>query len=95
MIVSAVQQSDSVIHVYVSILSQIFSPCRLLHNIEQSILCYTVGPHWLSILNIAVYTCQSQADAPWLSVSLPPTHLSPLVTINSFSTPLCLFLFCK
>ena len=26
----------------------------LLHNVEQSSLCYTVGPCWLSILNIAV-----------------------------------------
>ena len=27
-------------------------PSRLLHNIEQSSLCYTVDPCWLSILNI-------------------------------------------
>ena len=87
MIISVVQQSDSVMHVHVSILSQIFFPFRLLHDIGQSILCYTVGPHWLSILNI-VCTSQLQADAPWPSVSLPPAHLSPLVTINSFSNPL-------
>ena len=59
-IVSGVQQSDSVIHIHVSILFQILSPFRLLYNIEQSSLCYTVGPCWLSILNIAVRTCQSQ-----------------------------------
>ena len=33
------------------------------HNIEQSSLCYTVGPCWLSILNTAVCTCQSQTQA--------------------------------
>ena len=31
----------------------------LLQNIEQSSLCYTVGP-WLSILNIAVCIFESQ-----------------------------------
>ena len=57
-LVPAVQQSDSVIHIDVSILFQILFPIRLLHNIEQSSLCYTVGPCWLSILNTAVCTCQ-------------------------------------
>ena len=33
---------------------------RLLHNIEPTSLCYTVGPCWLSMLNIAVCTCLSQ-----------------------------------
>ena len=55
LLVSGVQQSDSIIHVHVSILFQILFPFRLLHNIEQSSLCYTVGPCWLSILNIAAY----------------------------------------
>ena len=41
MIVSSVQQSDSAVHIYVYS-SQILSPFRLLHNIEQSSLCYTV-----------------------------------------------------
>ena len=54
MTVSGVQQSDSVIHTHVSILFQIIFPFRLLHNIEQNSLCYTVGPCWLSILSIAV-----------------------------------------
>ena len=30
-------------------------PSRLPHNIEQSSICYTAAPWWLSILNIAVY----------------------------------------
>ena len=33
-LVSGVQQSDSVIHIHVSILFQILFPFRLLHNIE-------------------------------------------------------------
>ena len=44
-----VQQSDSVIHIHVSILFQIIFPFSLLYNIKQSSLCYTVGP-WLSVL---------------------------------------------
>ena len=53
-LVSGIQKSDSVIHIQVSILFQILFPFRLLQNIEQSSLCYTVGPYWLSILNIAL-----------------------------------------
>ena len=59
-LVSGVQQSDSVIHIHVSILFQVLFPLRLLQNIELSSLCYTVGPCWLSILGIAVCTCQYQ-----------------------------------
>ena len=36
-------------------------PIRLLQNTEQSSLWYTVGPCWLSILNMAPCTCQSHA----------------------------------
>ena len=54
MIVSDGQQRDSAIHTYVSILPQTPLPSRMPYNIEQSSLCYTVGPCWLSILNIAV-----------------------------------------
>ena len=55
-LVSGVQQSNSVtyIYIYIYILYQILLPRRLLQNIVQSSLCYTVGPCWLSILNIAV-----------------------------------------
>ena len=51
LLVSGVQQPDSVIHV--SIL-QIFFLFRFLQSSEQSFLCYTIDPCWLSILNIAV-----------------------------------------
>ena len=58
MLVSGVQQSHSVIRIHVSILFQILFPFRLLQSLEQSSLCYAVGPCWLSILNIAVCICQ-------------------------------------
>ena len=48
-LVSDVQQSDSIILIHVSILFQILFLIRLLQNIEQSSLCYAVGPCWLSI----------------------------------------------
>ena len=44
-LVSCIQQSESVIHIHVFILFQIFVPYRLLQNIiKYSSLCYTVGP---------------------------------------------------
>ena len=38
-LVSGVQQSDSVIHIYVAVLFQILFPVRLLHNIDHCSLC--------------------------------------------------------
>ena len=78
--VSGVQQSDSVMHIRVSILFSF----RLLPNSEQSSLCYTVGPCWLSVLRIAVCTCQPQSRNLFL----------PLVTVL-FSKSMWLFLFWK
>ena len=54
MLVSGIQQSDSILHIHVPIFFQILFPFRLLDNIEQSSLRYTVGPCWLSFLNKAV-----------------------------------------
>ena len=70
------------------ILFQILFPFRLLHNIEQNYLCYTVGPYWLSILNIAVCTYQSQTSY-LSSPNFPP------VTISSFSKSVSLFFLSK
>ena len=67
-LVSAVQQSESVIHTYISTLFQILFPYRPLQSIEQSSLCYTVGPYQLSILYLVVCICQSQSP----NLSLPP-----------------------
>ena len=49
-IVSGSQQRDSAMHIHVAILSQTPLPSRLPHNIEQSFLCYTIGPCWLKFL---------------------------------------------
>ena len=48
MLVSAVQQSDSVLHMYM------FFSIMAIRDIEYSSLCYTVGPCCLSILYIIV-----------------------------------------
>ena len=66
-LVSCAQQSDSVKHIHVSVLFLILLPFRSLQNTEQSLLCYTGGPCWLSVLNTAVYTCHSQTP----NLSLP------------------------
>ena len=55
MVVSGVQPSDSVIHMYISIPIQILFPYRLLQDTEYSSLCYTVDPCRLSILYIVVH----------------------------------------
>ena len=68
-LVSDVQQSDSVTCIQVAILFQIFCPFRLLQNIEQHSVCYTVGHCWLSILNVAVCTCQYQTSSLSLTSS--------------------------
>ena len=74
-IVSSIQQSNSVIHLHVSIFLQIVFPFKLSQNIEQRFLCYTVGPCWLSILDIAV--CTSQPLQLWFRAQawLPETFL--------------------
>ena len=45
---------------YTSMLFQILFPFRLLQNIGQSSLCYTVDPCGLSILNIVVCTLEKE-----------------------------------
>ena len=57
---------------YIYSLFQIIFPFGLLQNIEWPSLCYTVGPGWLFMLNIAVCTCQSQTP----NLFLPPILLS-------------------
>ena len=54
-IVSGEQRRDSAIHMHVSVLPQTPFPSRLPCNTEQSSLCFTVGPCWSSILNVAVH----------------------------------------
>ena len=67
-LVSGVQQSESAIHIHISTLFQILFPYRSLQSIEQSSLCYAVGPYQLSILYIVARIYQSQSP----NLSLPP-----------------------
>ena len=59
--------------VCVSILPQI-SLIQVTRNIGKSSMCYTVGPYWLCISNMAVGTCPSQTH-----------YLFPLATVSLFS----------
>ena len=101
LLVSGVQQSDSVIHIYVSIVFQILFPFRLLHNIEQSSLCVAKD-----LVTYAFQIQQCIRVHPKLpSYSSPPqpifclpasTHLPPPpVTISLSTKSVNLFLFCK
>ena len=74
-----VEKSDSVLYTHISILFKILFPFRLLKSTEQTSLCYTVGPCWLFISNIAVCPCLSQTCN--LSLQLPLPHK---LTISSF-----------
>ena len=71
MIIPCWQQRDSTIHIHVSIFPKTPLSSRLPHNIEQSSLCYTVGPCWLPILNIPVHsqlpTIPFPHPSPWQS----------------------------
>ena len=60
--------------IYVSIFLQTHLPSRLPHNIERSSVCYTAGPCWLSILNLAVCTCPSQTVKRWFLFPNPYPH---------------------
>ena len=73
-LISAVQQSDSVVHIY--ILFHILFHYGLSQDIGYSPLCCTVGPCCLSILDIIVCICSSP-DHP-----SPP---QPLATTSLFS----------
>ena len=71
-------------------------PSRLPHNTEQSFMCYTGGPCWLSVLNIAVCTCSSQTSYQFQTVSFLVIHLfyNPVV-ICTTSSQLCMILILK
>ena len=63
-LVSVVQQNDSIICIYIHF--HILFHYRLLQDIEYDSLCYTVGPCCLSILYITV-VCIYQSQTPNLS----------------------------
>ena len=61
----------------------------LFQETGYSSMCYTVGPHFLSILNVVVCIYQPQLPIHLTSSS------SPLATTSLFSTSVHLFLFCR
>ena len=70
-LVSSIQQSESVIHIYlsryISTLCQMLFPYRSLHSTEQSSLCYTVGPalyHQCVYVNSNLPTYPSSSFTP-------------------------------
>ena len=70
-LVSHVQQSDSVVATYVFISFQILFPYSLLQNIEYSFLCYTVGPcrlfyiYWFIYINPKLLVYSSPSPIPF------------------------------
>ena len=62
-LISAVQQSESAIHIHISPLFWISSPFRSAQSTEQSSLCCTVGSQF-SISYIAVYSVYVNPDLP-------------------------------
>ena len=76
-IVSSEQERYSGIHRHVFILPQTPLSSRLPRNTEQSSMCYTVGPCWLSILNVTVQT-------PFLMHRFLSQSLFPYYICHSF-----------
>jgi len=89
MLVSTVQQSESILPIHISPLFWISFPFRLPQSRQYSSLCYTVGSHYLPVLYVVVYIYVS-----FISQFIP-NPIPPLVTINLFSTSVILFLLCK
>ena len=85
--ISAVQQSDWVLHIYIHSFFNILFHYGLSQEIGYSLLCCTIGPCCLTILNVIVCIYQPQTPSP--SLSFP--HF-PLATTNLISMSVSLFL---
>ena len=88
MLVSGLEQRDSVIYTHIDVFHTLFH-YGLLQDIEHGPPFHTPGP-CSSVLYIAVCICYSQTP----SLSLPHP-LAPLIAVNLFSMSVSLFLFCK
>ena len=70
LLVSGIQQSDSVVYIHMFILFRFFSHTgRLSEYIRQSFLCYTEGPCWLPILYTVACMCSPQVPDLFLPQS--------------------------
>ena len=88
MLVSAIQQSDSVLPVHISVFLRFFSHIHYFRILNR-FPCYTVGPCWLSILYIVVY----MLFPPFQFLS--PTNSFTNDNCSLFSESVSLFLFYK
>ena len=89
--VYAIQQNDSVWHIYPFFSKLFFSIMVYSSQLHIVSLCPTVGPCCcLSILNWIVCIYQPQIPSP--SLFLP---FSPLGTTSLIALSMCLFLFCR
>ena len=89
-IISDEQRRDSAIYIHVSILLQTPLPSSLPQNIEKSPMCYTVGPCWLSILNIA-NSISNSLIIP--SSNLPPGNHKFILYVCEFVSVLSIPLY--
>ena len=83
------QQRASDIHTRVSILPQTPLPSRLPHNIQQSSLCYTVGPSLSTLLSDFIYSLLSLCPLNEFPQDPVPLLSGPIASI-SFSQSPCL-----
>ena len=76
-LISAIQQSDSVIYI-LFFLTNILFHYGLSQDTENSSVCYIAGPCCLSVLYIKAWICYSQPSTP--SLFLPPPPWQPPVS---------------
>ena len=77
MLISAVQQSGSVLHLYIPF--HILLHYALSQDTGYSVLRHTVGPSSLSILYVPI--CIRYSQTPNLSLPTPPPPLQPQVCL--------------
>ena len=80
--VSGLQQSESVLHINISIL---FFPCRSLQTIEQDFLCYRAGSHESSAVHDSVDSSLPAVVLPAVTIRLV------LKSMSLFMGFVCLF----
>ena len=85
LLIPAVQQSDSVVHIYAFLFKNLLFHYGLSQDIEYSSLCYTIGLDCLSIPYVKAYICYAPPPTPF---TWPPPRQQPVCS-------LCLrFCFC-
>ena len=93
MLVSSTQQSESVMHI--STLFQILSPYGSLQSIEQSPLCYTIGPHCCCSVDKPSPTLCDLVDCCIPGFPVLPVFWSLLKLMVLINYLFCLFLWVR